>query len=436
MWRFQIESAILAIKRFPGLSALIVLAIALGLAATMSTATIVWRLADDPIPKQSQRLHYVMLDAWDEGGFNDDGTPPDQLTFPDAMALFDSAPAERQAPMYRLGFAIQPERADINPSQEFGRATSRHFFDMFEYRIVEGSAWSATDERDGTSVVLIERQLKEKLFGNEPALGKELTGNNERFKIIGVYEAPQRVVQFHDVTQGALTRRREQFILPIRTAIRLQLDTWGNNNCWKPFDNGYIGKTKSECIWLQYWVDLQTPAEIARYQQFIDNYADQQRTLGRFPNSTRNNHLANVADHMRRQEVVSRDQRLSSWVGLGFLLIAVVNAMCLMLAKFLRGSHTAAVHRALGASRSTVLRQHLIEAGLFGVISAVLGVLLTWLALIAMRWTQEDLQSIAVMDWKLLSAMLLMSLGATLLAGLLPAWRVSRLAPAASLRSN
>jgi putative ABC transport system permease protein len=435
MWKFQFESAWLAIKRFPILSALIVVAIALGLAATMSTATIVWRISDDPLPGKSDKLRFVMIDAWEEGGYTSDFEAPDQVTFMDAMAMFEKAPAEKQAPMYQVGLTVQPEREDLAPSIQEGRATSRHFFEMFDYRIIEGAAWNSVEEQSGASVIVISKELKQLVFGDTPAVGKDIVGSNQRFKVIGVFEAPKRLVRVHDVTQGAFGES-EKFLIPIRTAARLELDTWGNNNCWKPFGDGYIGKTQSECVWLQLWAQLDTPAEAARYQAFMDNYAAEQKQLGRFPRTANNNKLPNVLEHMRLQKVVSDDQRMASWVGLGFLLVALVNATCLMLAKFLRGSHSAAVHRSLGAARKHIFRMHLLEAMILGSLSAAIGMAVTWISLWAMRFVQPDLADVAIVDWKLLSLLLLLAISATALAGLLPAWRVSRLAPAASLRTQ
>jgi putative ABC transport system permease protein len=435
MLRFQFQCAWLAIRRFPGLSSLIVCAIALGLAATMSTAVIVWRLGADPIPNKSKQLHYVMLDTWAPDGYRNDFSPPDQLTHMDAMALFDKAPALKQAPMYRIGLAVQPERAEIAPTMENGRATSRHFLEMFEFPILEGATWAASDDANGSAVVLISEALKKKLFGAQSALGKELTASNIRFKIIGVYATPKRLVKIHDLTNGPF-EHPEEFVVPLRTAIRLHLESRGNNNCWKPFDGGWEGWLTSECIWLQYWVQLDTANARQQYQSYLDSYAEQQHKLGRFPRTTKNNLLVNATEHMVRQRVVSDDQRMSSWVGLGFLLVALVNAICLMLAKFLRSAHTAAVHRALGAARSQIFRLHLIEAMMLGVISAILGLACTWLALWGMRWANAELIEIAWMDWRVMLCLLGVSLLCTALAGALPAWRVSRLAPAASLRTQ
>jgi putative ABC transport system permease protein len=258
---------------------------------------------------------------------------------------------------------------------------------------------------------------------------------DQRFKIVGVYQDPKRLVAFYDVTNGPL-RPAEDFFIPLQTAVRLELETFGNTNCWKSYEGGFSAKLASECVWLQHWVELPNAAAIADFKQFMAQHAAQQKALGRFPRTATNNLLADVNTHMEIRDVVSDDQRMASWVGVGFLLVAVVNATCLLLAKFLRGSHTAAVHRSLGAARSDIFRLHLVEAMILGAMSAALGLAFTWLAMAAMRWAQSNLENIAVMDYALISKLTAVSLLASLLAASLPAWRVSRLPPAASLRMN
>jgi putative ABC transport system permease protein len=438
MWAYQFESALRSLRRYPVLSSLIVLAIALGLAAATSTLTLVQRLGDDPLPGKSQNLYAVTIDAWDTNGWsNNDGVmmSPDQLTYRDAMAMWERAPAEKQAPMYRIFHTLQPDNAALPPSVQAGRATTRHFFEMFGYAFSEGGTWSEQDEKDGTDVIVLSAKLKQTLFADAPALGKSLQFDGIPYRIVGVLAPTVRLISAHDLNNGAL-RKQEDFYAPLRTALRHEKNTGGNNNCWSASAPGWKGRLESECIWMQFWAQLQTPEEIAKYQQFMDGYADEQKKLGRFPRTTRNNVLTNLTDWMIREKVVSDDQRLASFIGIGFLLVALVNAACLLLAKFLRGSREAAVHRALGASKRMVFRLHLLESILIGVMSAIGAVALSTVVLFGIRRFNAELADVAQLDMRMLAVLSLLSIIGTLIAGAFPAWRVSRLAPAASLRSN
>jgi putative ABC transport system permease protein len=107
-----------------------------------------------------------------------------------------------------------------------------------------------------------------------------------------------------------------------------------------------------------------------------------------------------------------------------------------LLAKFLRGSRTSAIHIALGAARKKIFSLHLFQALILGLLAAGLGVVLTALSLWVMRTVSTSLDGVARMDGFVMGMLLLTSLIATLIAGVIPAWRVSRLSPAQSLRTN
>jgi len=68
--------------------------------------------------------------------------------------------------------------------------------------------------------------------------------------------------------------------------------------------------------------------------------------------------------------VVSDETRILVLVSFSFLLVCILNAMGLMLAKFMGRAADIGVRRALGASRSAILAQCLIEAGVVGIAAA------------------------------------------------------------------
>ena len=109
------------------------------------------------------------------------------------------------------------------------------------------------------------------------------------------------------------------------------------------------------CVWTQYWVELASPAKVADYRQYLENYSDQQRSAGRFerPNNIR---LRNVMQWLDFNHVVPEDVRLQAWLAFGFLLVCLVNTVGLLLAKFLRRSGEIGVRRALGAPQRRHLR--------------------------------------------------------------------------------
>jgi putative ABC transport system permease protein len=189
------------------------------------------------------------------------------------------------------------------------------------------------------------------------------------------------------------------------------------------------------CVWLQFWVQLDTPAKAAAYKQFLVHYSQEQKALGRFQRPP-NVRLTDVMGWLDYNKVVPGDVRLQAWLALGFLLVCLVNTVGLMLAKFLRRSAELGVRRALGASRREVFTQLLVESGVIGLAGGVAGLLLALLGLWLVRKQPSDYAALAHLDLTMLAATFLLAVGATLLAGLLPAWRACQVTPALQLKSN
>jgi putative ABC transport system permease protein len=135
--------------------------------------------------------------------------------------------------------------------------------------------------------------------------------------------------------------------------------------------------------------------------------------------------------------VVPRDTKVSLLVALGLLLVCLVNTVGLLLAKFLRRSGEIGVRRALGAPRKAIYLQFLTEAGMVGLAGGVLGLALTGGGVLGVGLVlPKNIATLARLDLSLLALTLLVAVVATVLAGLYPTFRASRVQPAWQLKSN
>src|SRR5579883_2816944 len=124
MFSYYLQLGLRSLKRNPILTALMVLGIALGIAASMTTLTVLHLMGSDPIPWKSAKLNAVQLDNWDSNNpYNDDGTPPDRVTYRDAIALMQAGKADKQAAMFNLAMPIQPENREVKPYLSLVRTT-------------------------------------------------------------------------------------------------------------------------------------------------------------------------------------------------------------------------------------------------------------------------------------------------------------------------
>lgn len=70
----------------------------------------------------------------------------------------------------------------------------------------------------------------------------------------------------------------EEVFFPLSVSIANEVGSNGNTNCWKPIDgNGYEAFLNSECIWMQFWVELHGREEVRQSLAFLDAYAESQQ---------------------------------------------------------------------------------------------------------------------------------------------------------------
>jgi putative ABC transport system permease protein len=432
MFAYYLELALRGFRRSPALSVLMVLALALGIGACMTTLTVYHVLSGDPIPHKSQRLFNVQLDAANLVGYKPGEEPTFQLTRFDAEALLRDARAPRQVMMTGGNVPVTPESRELKPFTATSRYTSADFFAMFEAPFAHGSGWDAAADRSEARVAVLSHGLNERVFGGENSVGRTLRLRGETYRVMGVLAPWRPVPHYFDTTLGAYAEPAEVYV-PFSTAMVEKLGSSGNMDCWGTSVPGGPRAVNASCAWLQYWVELASPGDAAAYRQYLVNYSEAQRAAGRFERPP-NVRLRNVVDWLVQQQVLPADVRLQVGLAFAFLLVCIVNTVGLLLAKSLRRSAEIGVRRALGARRRDIFAQYLVEAGLLGVAGAVLGLALAGVGLWLVRLSPAAYAPLAQLDAAMLGLTLVLALGASLLAGVLPAWQASRVTPARHLK--
>lgn len=432
MFSYYLDLALRSFKRSQGLTALMVITIGIGVGACMTTLTVFHVLSGDPMPHKSNRLFNIQMDPEPMRGFKPDDEPVLQLTRFDAEKLLREARGMRQVMMSGGNVAIEPE----GQSAFFATAryTSADFFAMFDVPLQYGTTWSAADDDAQARVVVLSSELNDRLFGGADSRGKSVAVRGKEFRVVAVMKPWRPVPHFYDLTQSSFGKA-EEIYMPFSTSMELKFGTSGNTSCWGDVKAGESRSVGTPCAWVQYWVELESAAKAADYLQYLKNYYDQQRTAGRFERPTRV-WMWDLMGWMVKREVVPSDIGLQLWLAFGFLVVCLVNTVGLLLAKCLRRSGEIGVRRALGASRSAIFAQFVVEAGSLGLVGGLLGLVLTWLGLWAVRNGSGGYAALINLDGIMLATTLVLALGASLLAGLLPAWRACQVSPAIQLKTQ
>ncbi|HZO22650.1 MAG TPA: ABC transporter permease [Steroidobacteraceae bacterium] len=444
MFGYYTALAFRSFRRNPGITALMVIAVALGIAVCVMTLTVYHAMSGNPIWWKNDRLYAVTMDNWDPNVpfFQDSSLPPPELTYKDAQYLFRSNIPERKVVMYATDGVISG--AGSSPAEHVKtRVTTADFFAMFDVPFLYGSGWRGAADDPAQPLIVLSREENDKLFGGANSVGRVLRWNDHEFRVLGVLNDWAPRPRFYDLNGGSFGSPDAVYI-PYGWGAELELFNDEESDCWKSEKidtfKDYLG---SECIWQQMWVELPSRASRNRMQSFMDGYWAEQRRSGRFQRP-RDNRLTNVADWLRDNQVVRNDNRLLVALAFAFLAVCLINTVGLLLAKFLNGASVTGVRRALGASRRQIFIQHLVEVGALSALGALLGLGFAWMGLAGVHHLYASAhlgrhggyQELTHFDSVGILWAIVLAIGATLAAGLYPAWRIGRLPPAVYLKSQ
>lgn len=435
MLGYYVDLALRSLRQNAVLTTLMVLAVSVGIGASMTLLTALRAMSADPIPAKSDRLFSVRLDNWGPDAPNN-ATLSDLLSYPDAMTLMRAHQGVRQTVMYETQFSVTPPgRSDAIALAATARAVYSDFFPMFDVPFAAGSPWSRTDDDNHANVVVLGARIAARLFPGEVAVGRTIALGNQDYRIIGVLAPWRFQPRVYDLTPG-IYQETEDIFLPLTTAADHRLGTYGDIYCNQLVSSDWEKMSRSDCRWVQFWVELAGIAQRRGYLQFLNNYAREQNRIGRFHWSPKVS-LLDANETLQAEHIVPSGMRIATIAAFGFLIVCLVNATGLMLAKLSNRMTEFSVRRALGAMRSQIFAQCLAEAAAVGVGGGILGVGLLVLGLAFERVVlREDYARLVRLDSNAVVIALALALLTVIFAALYPAWHTSRRAPAWKLKSE
>jgi len=315
---------------------------------------------------------------------------------------------------------------EINPvkrfKQEHVMMTDPEFLDVFDVKVVEGNAYETL--RKPYQAVLTESTAK-KFFGNENALGKTFTYNDSFLITVGsvikdfpgnTHLAASMLLSFADNQKylmtnptwwGSVSGGTTFIVLPkggkpgsgLTAAINNIYDRFANNQEWGGKDH------RSE-------MELQPLSNV----HFNSKYGGG----GQWVKAINTSWLWFFGS-----------------VGIAVLILACINFINLSTAQSLSRAKEVGVRKSIGAGRFQLIRQFLSEAFILVLFSAIIGAIITKLALPYINELTDKKIVFDILDSTLLLIALFGGVCLTaLLAGIYPAWLITRFQPAAVLKTG
>lgn len=432
---YYFRLAWVSFKAKPGLTLLMVLAIGVGIGLFMTLHTVLHLMSSNPLQYKEDILLRVQLDAGSPE--MDESYRPLQMTYIDSMNLIREAPAALQSAHARFNAAVLPDDPDLRPFETQVRGAFGPFFELFDAPIQYGGAWDQRQDESADYVVVLSATINDRLFGGRNSVGESINVAGQRMRIVGVLQPWILIPTPYDVSTGLGTG--EDVFMPLNTAVEMRLSRAGNTSCWKAVEgDDFESFLNSECIWIQYFVQLDSSEEREKYESFLASYVESQVELNRFGREQKQN-LFTINEWWEERGVVDPGVYVLWFVALMFLVVCVLNTIALMLAKLFGRLHDIAIRRALGATRLSLVCQTLVECGVVGIFGGVLGLGFAHLGLAGIQKLlahEDQIHLLTTMNEELLVMGLLFAVVSTVVAGLYPTFSVCRLQPTTQINAE
>ncbi|MEE9443182.1 MAG: ABC transporter permease [candidate division Zixibacteria bacterium] len=284
-----------------------------------------------------------------------------------------------------------------------------NFLSFFTFNIVEGNTETLFSNPQS---VVISETIAEKYFGDEPAVGEVLTLNNEKDLIVtGIFEDLEK--------QQSASSLYGNIIVPISVAQTLydSLDDW-------------------DISALTGFIRLQSNADLKQVEnklgllraKYYDNSTNSPRLIYLFPTKG----LVNTAPHIERFANYSPTTGATIMLTLGFilLLIGIFNYVNLSTARYTERVKELGVRKVVGAARSHLVKQFLVESVLTALIAYPLIIIIYDLVYSFLSSLTPLMPLLSFWDnERLVFASLVITLGSGLVAGIYPAIYLSSFRP-------
>ena len=277
---------------------------------------------------------------------------------------------------------------------------SEQYLEIKDYKLEQGRNLSYADIAARQKVCVIGAYVAQELYGGaEKALGETLKVGGYAFKIVGVVEAQDE----DDLEQGGT----DDFVwLPYSVAVKMS-----RNANISSYTFTIIDTTKAE--------ECKTQIENYLYEIFKDD--DLSRVTA----------MSEMLDSLNEQ-IAMMSGMLGGIAGIS-LLVAGVGVMNIMLVSVTERTREIGIRKSLGADKSVIMRQFVIEAAVTSSLGGLIGILIGCVATTAVG------AAVGINATPTPAAIIIsfsVSVGIGLLFGYMPASRAANLNPIDALRSE
>jgi putative ABC transport system permease protein len=293
--------------------------------------------------------------------------------------------------------------------------TDSEFWEVLEFNFIEGRGYTKDDVDNVNYVAVITQDTREKLFNNEPAVGKTFEIEGRNFRVIGVVEnfSVMRILSFADIYTPVTTSKEDIFAKTILGGFP-----------------GYyamiLAKDKSDF-----------PAIKAELQSKVDQFEFLDTDFD-YIDITAETYVEAIS----RLMFLAEDSHITAMMVIVvilislFLLLPTINLVNLNVSRIIERASEIGIRKSFGASSMTLVGQFIMENIILTLIGGIIGVILTVIVLSIINDSGFIEYSTFGINYRILFTSLLICLFFGLYSGVYPAYKMSKMHPVEALRGG
>jgi len=294
------------------------------------------------------------------------------------------------------------------------KRTDGAFWQILDFRFLEGGPYTESDVGDHRMVAVINESTRQRFFSGQPALGRTIEADGQRFTVVGVVPDVSilRLVPFADIWVPHTTAKSDsytrEYVGDFLGILLLE-------------DPSKLALTRDE-LWSRLRTAKLPDPGFNRLDATPETLFD---TIGRLLTGDGSGEGSGYGRRLQIALTVA---------ALLFMLLPAVNLVNLNASRIMERASEIGVRKAFGASSRTLVGQFVVENLVLTLVGSAIGFVAAALLLQLINGSGMIQYAQLQLNYRIFGWGVLLAVAFGLLSGVYPAWRMSRLHPVQALK--
>jgi putative ABC transport system permease protein len=299
--------------------------------------------------------------------------------------------------------------------ETFMKRTDGAYWRILNFTFLEGGPFTQADDDNANFVAVINEDLRRKLFGGQPAVGKHFEFESRRYKVVGVVPSVPitRVAAFSEIWAPNSTTRNPEY----------KRQRFGN----------YAGLVMAKS-------EADFPALRRAFAERLDNYQfEDPKSFHKVVTGldTTFESVARLSFNNKAEKNRTAILRMIFvFAALLFITLPTMNLVSINLSRIMERASEIGVRKAFGASSRALVGQFVVENVVLTIIGGAAGFLLALGVLKVMNYANPLPHMTFDVNLRIFLYGMLIAAAFGVISGVYPAWRMSRMHPVNALRGG